>query len=112
MTRSGFAAQETILDVASERIIWKVSAVIEATEAAKDEAAEAIARALCPDEYHHGECPVPWTLMASRFEDLSRREQASWRESFDLERAARPESQRRDFRRWSWRRLTRASRTR
>ena len=71
----------------SERTIFKVSAVIEATDAEANDALEAIARALCPDDNHEGECPVPWTLvLACRFDDLSRKERASWMDSFEEDR--------------------------
>ena len=72
--------------MSGERAIWKVSAVIEATEKQKDAALEAIARVLCPDEDHPGDCPVPWTLMACRFDELDVEEKASWQESFDDDR--------------------------
>jgi hypothetical protein len=63
-----------------------VSAVIEATEEQKDAALDAIGRALCPEEDHPGYCPVPWTLMACRLDDLDPDERASWQESFDEDR--------------------------
>ena len=68
-----------------ERTIWKLSAVIKATQAEADDALEAIARTLCPDDDHDGGCPVPWTLMACRFEDLEPEEQATWKTSFEDE---------------------------
>ncbi|MCU1460939.1 MAG: hypothetical protein JWO37_1014 [Acidimicrobiales bacterium] len=78
--------------MSGERTIWQVSAVIEATEEQKDTALEAIARALCPDEDHPGHCPVPWTLMACRLNDLDPEERASWQEDFDEERRRARES--------------------
>jgi hypothetical protein len=74
----------------SERAVWQLSAVIEATEEQADAALEAIARALCPDPDHAGPCPMPWTTMRVRFDDLDPSEQASWQESFDDERRPRP----------------------
>jgi hypothetical protein len=72
--------------VSSERAIWKLSVVIEATKAEKEAALEAIARMLCPDDNHEGECDMPWTTIATRFEDLDPDEQASWHDSFADER--------------------------
>ena len=70
----------------NQRAIWRVSAIIEATEEQKDAALEAIARALCPDEHHPGYCPVPSTLMACRFDDLDLEDRARWQESFREDR--------------------------
>ena len=39
------------------------SEIIEATPEQAEAAADAIARALCPDEHHPGYCEVPWTLL-------------------------------------------------
>jgi hypothetical protein len=72
--------------VESKRTIWQVTAVIEATDEQKDAALEAIARALCPDEHHPGYCPVPWTTMACRFDDLDAEDKATWQASFDEDR--------------------------
>jgi hypothetical protein len=73
----------------NQRTIWKVSAIIEATDEQKDAALEAIARALCPDEHHPGDCPVPWTLMACGFDDLDPENRAAWQESFADDQRAR-----------------------
>ena len=70
----------------TERTVWQLTVVIEATAEQKDAALEAVARALCPDEDHPGYCPVPWTTMACRFDDLDPEDKASWQESFDLDR--------------------------
>jgi len=66
-----------------------VSAVIEATEDAAHAAQEAIARALCPDENHPGYCPVPWTTMICRFDDLDPEERAEWEADFAEDRLRR-----------------------
>jgi hypothetical protein len=66
--------------------VWKVSAIIEATDDAALAAQAAIARALCPDETHAGYCPVPWTTMACRFDDLDSEERAEWEAEFANER--------------------------
>jgi hypothetical protein len=73
----------------SERTIWQLSVVIEATVDQRDAAFEAVARALCPDDDHSGPCPVPWTTIACRFDDLDPDDKASWQESFDLDRQPR-----------------------
>ncbi|MDP9386858.1 MAG: hypothetical protein M3Q48_02750 [Actinomycetota bacterium] len=63
-----------------------MTAIIEATPEDAERAQEAIARALCPDESHPGQCPVPWTTMICRFEDLDDDEQAAWQADFDADR--------------------------
>jgi hypothetical protein len=70
------------------RQVWVISAVIEATSAEADAAQEAIARALCPDDAHPGPCPVPWTTMAVKFEDLDDDQRRAWQRSFDEDRIA------------------------
>jgi hypothetical protein len=66
--------------------VWKVSAIIEATEEAALVALQAIARALCPDENHPGYCPVPWTTMVCRFDDLDAEERDEWEADFAKDR--------------------------
>jgi hypothetical protein len=65
------------------RRVWYVTAVIEASAEDADAAAEAIARALCPDPDHEGQCPVPWTIMLSEIEEPDR---SRWLAGFDQER--------------------------
>ena len=77
---------ETIQPVESERTIWQITAVIEATEAQKNAALEALARALCPDEGHAAYCPVPWTTLVCRLDDLDPEQKASWQDNFDEDR--------------------------
>ena len=72
--------------VSDEREVWVFSMIIEATAEDAEKAAEAMQRALCPDENHSGPCAVPWTLMRSRFEDLDDDERASWAEIFEQDR--------------------------
>ena len=78
--------------VADDRQVWRIAALIEATEADALAAQQAIARALCPDPNHDGYCPVPWTTMACRFEDLDPEERAMWAESFEEDRRAAREA--------------------
>jgi hypothetical protein len=73
--------------MAEDRTVWMISAVIEATEDDATAALEAIARALCPDEDHPGYCPVPWTLISCRFDDLDPEERADWAADFAKDRA-------------------------
>jgi hypothetical protein len=68
--------------VTEGRTVWMVSAIIEATEQGARDAQEAIERALCPDEDHPGYCPVPWTTLVCRFDDLDPRERAEWEADF------------------------------
>ena len=72
--------------VTEGRTVWMISAVIEATEDDAFAAQEAIARALCRDEDHPGCCPVPWTLIACRFDDLDPDERAGWEADFAKDR--------------------------
>ena len=72
--------------VTEGRTVWKVSAIIEATEQGARDAQEAIERALCPDEDHPGYCPVPWTTLVCRFGDLDPRERAEWEADFAKDR--------------------------
>jgi len=66
-------------------VVWKFSAIIEATAQDAERAAEAMQRALCPDENHDGPCEVPWTMMQCRFEDLDD-ERVMWEEDFANDR--------------------------
>lgn len=61
-------------------------AVIEATEDERDAALTAIQTALCPDPDHDGYCPVPWTTLTVRLDDLDESERASWQEDFNEQR--------------------------
>ena len=70
----------------SERKVWAIRVMIEATDEQAAGALEAIERALCPDENHPGYCPVPWTLISSRFGDLEPEERATWQSSFEEDR--------------------------
>jgi hypothetical protein len=70
------------LDRMNEKTVWAIKVLIEATREEADEALEAIARALCPDEDHPGYCPVPWTTVLCAFDDLDPNERAQWTESF------------------------------
>lgn len=66
----------------SEKTVWAIKVVIEATP----EQADVIAGALCPDHDHHGYCPVPWTTILCRLDDLDAEERAAWSESFEDDR--------------------------
>jgi hypothetical protein len=68
--------------VSTERIVWKVTAIIEATAEEAEAAQKAIARALCPDENHPGYCATPWTMMSCRFEHLTEEERTAWQADF------------------------------
>jgi hypothetical protein len=70
----------------SERQVWTIRVIIEATREQAEEAQEAIARALCPDEHHPGYGPVPWTLIVTAFDDLDADEKAAWQAQFDEDR--------------------------
>jgi hypothetical protein len=70
----------------SERQIWAIQVVIEATDEQADAAEEAIARALCPDENHPGYCDTPWTTIRCVLTDLGEDERAAWQVDFDEDR--------------------------
>jgi hypothetical protein len=70
----------------SERTVWAIKVVIEATASEAEEAVGAIADALCPEEAHSGMCSVPWTTVLCRLEDLDPDERATWSESFAKDR--------------------------
>jgi hypothetical protein len=73
-------------EVTEGRTVWKVSAIIEATEDGALAAQEAIARTLCPDENHPADCPAPWTTMICRLEGLDPEERAEWEADFANDR--------------------------
>jgi hypothetical protein len=73
----------------SERTIWKVSVVIEATPEERDAAVEAIARALCPDRTTRAPALCLGRRLPAALDDLDPDEMASWQESFDLDRQPR-----------------------
>ena len=68
------------------REVWKFSVIIEATAEDAGRAAEAMQRALCPDDSHDGPCEVPWTMMQCRFEDLDDDQRRMWEEDFANDR--------------------------
>ena len=72
--------------VTDDRTVWNISVIIEATEDQAHAAQEAIERALCPNPDHAGYCAVPWTTVATRFEDLDPTERAAWQADFDEDR--------------------------
>ena len=72
--------------MSDRREVWKLSVIIEATEAEAERASEAMQRALCPDENHDGPCDVPWTMMHCRFEDLDDDERQMWEADFANDR--------------------------
>lgn len=65
-----------------EKTVWAITVLMEATREETDEALEAIARTLCPDEDHPDYCPVPWTTVLCALVDLDANERAQWTESF------------------------------
>jgi hypothetical protein len=55
--------------------------VLKGTQAEAEAAADAVGRALCPDETHDGPCNTPWTVVLSRLEDTRNEvDAAEWRE--------------------------------
>ena len=67
-------------------MVWKFSAIIEATADDAERAGEAMQRALCPDENHDGPCEVPWTMVQCRFEDLDDDKREVWEADFAKDR--------------------------
>ncbi len=72
----------------SDQRLWAVRVILEGDETSVEEAQEAIARALCPDENHPGPCPTPWTMITVRLDELDQKEQREWQPLFDDERRA------------------------
>jgi hypothetical protein len=70
----------------SERQIWAIQVVIEATEEQAHAAEEAIARALCPDEDHPDHCETPWTTIRCVLTDLDEHERATWQVGLEEDR--------------------------
>jgi len=56
--------------------VWKITVVLRATDAEQEQATEAIARALCPDQFHAGPCPTPWAMITSRVSDCDDQDEA------------------------------------
>ncbi|MDQ1644325.1 MAG: hypothetical protein QOJ50_509 [Cryptosporangiaceae bacterium] len=73
----------------SERRVWAIRVLVEATAADAGLAMEAIERALCPDDNHPGECPVPWFLTSCDFGELDDDERA-WEADFAADRPPPP----------------------
>ena len=71
----------------SEKSLWAIKVVIEATPEQAHEAVEVIAGVLCPDQAHPGECAVPWTTVFCTLEELDADERVTWAESFADDRA-------------------------
>ena len=70
------------------RAIWSIRVFIEANDADAQAAVDAVGRALCPDESHEGYCPVPWTTLLCRFDDLDDEDRRKWQAEFDQDREA------------------------
>ncbi len=70
----------------SERTVWAIKVVIEATREQADAAVEAIAGALCPDHGHPGYCSVLWPTVLCRLDDLDPEDRAAWSDSFAVDR--------------------------
>lgn len=66
----------------SEKTVWAIKVLIETTEEQAEEAVDAIAKALCPDEDHSGYCSQPWTTVLCKLDDLDPEERATWSRSF------------------------------
>lgn len=80
------------------RTIWEFRMVIEATEQEADQAHDAIARALCPDEEHPGPCQPPWVASRTRLDKLEGAEGVRWEASFDQDRAGQETAGQRRYR--------------
>jgi hypothetical protein len=61
----------------SDHDVWQVRIVLRASEDELRQATDAIARALCPDEFHDGPCPTPWSMSTSRVDDMDDQDQAT-----------------------------------
>ena len=75
-----------------ERRLWGIRVIIEATASSAEEAQNAVAKALCPDEDHPGYCPTPWMMSAFRIDELEGDERVAWQELFDDQRRSAAEA--------------------
>jgi hypothetical protein len=75
-----------MVSVSHDRTVWMISTIVEGTEDEAQAAQAAIEKALCPDPDHLGYCAVPWTTLATRFDDLDPNERAAWQADFNADR--------------------------
>jgi hypothetical protein len=65
--------------------VWRVEVTLHATDAEADEVVERLGAALCPDPFHPGYCPVPWSIVHFR---PKKKAAKYWKKHFGDERAA------------------------
>lgn len=65
--------------------VWRVEVYINATDEEADEVVERLGAAICPDAFHPGYCPVPWSILRFR---PKRKTAKYWKKCFRDERAA------------------------
>ena len=65
--------------------VWRVEVYINATDDEADDIVERLGAAICPDPFHAGYCPVPWSILSFRPGGKARK---YWKAYFREERAA------------------------
>jgi hypothetical protein len=69
----------------SKKRVWRVEVYIHATADEADDIVERLGAAICPDLFHPGYCPVPWSIWS--FRQKGKRGKY-WKKYFRKERAA------------------------
>jgi len=65
--------------------VWRVEVYINATDDEAEDVVERLGAAICPDAFHPGYCPVPWSIL--KFRPKGKRAKY-WKRYFRAERAA------------------------
>jgi hypothetical protein len=68
-----------------EEAVWRVEVYIHATDDEAEDVVERLGAALCPDAFHPGYCPVPWSILRFRPKGKAAK---CWKRYFREERAA------------------------
>ncbi len=69
----------------ADKHVWCIAAYVDATEVEAQEIAERIGTVICPEPFHDGYCPIPWTIETSR---PTGKADQYWTKYFADERAA------------------------
>ena len=69
----------------SKKRVWRVEVYIHATDDEAEGIVERLGTAICPEPFHPGYCPVPWSILKLRPMGKSAKH---WKRYFRDERAA------------------------
>lgn len=69
----------------NKKRVWRVEVYIHATDDEAEDIVERLGTAICPEPFHRGYCPVPWSILKFRPKGKSAR---YWKKYFRDERAA------------------------